>query len=156
MIPSIYVILTAMTPVGELRAAIPLGIQQFDLSWSQALLLSLLGNTIPIPVLLWTLPRLSSFLLSFPNPLGSFIAWRAERLRTSQGQRFKKYGAVALLPFVAVPLPLTGAWTGCLLAWALDISPRKALPVIWLGVLLAGIIVVVLTLGGIKLAGLLS
>lgn len=156
MNPAIYVVLTAMTPVGELRASIPLGIQQFGLPWYQALLLSLVGNTIPVFVLLWALPKLSAFLLSFPNPVGRFIMWRAERLRTSQGERFKKYGAAALLPFVAVPLPLTGAWTGCLLAWAMDIPPRKAFPMIWLGVLLAGIIVSVLTLGGIKLAGLLS
>lgn len=156
MTPSIYVFLTAMTPVGELRASIPLGIQHFGLPWYQSLLLSLAGNSIPIFVLLWALPKLSAFLLSFSNPVGRFIQWRAAQLRTSQGERFKKYGAVALLPFVAVPLPLTGAWTGCLLAWALDISPRKALPVIWLGVLVAGIIVSVLTVAGIKLAGLLS
>ena len=147
---ALYIILIAMSPIAELRAAIPLGIIEFEQPWYLAFLLSLLGNMIPVFFLLWLLPRLSRLLTSFPNPAGRLLNWRAERLRTTQGNRFQKYGAFILVPLVAVPLPFTGAWTGCIAAWAFDIPPKKALPLIALGVLLAGIIVTALTIGGIN------
>lgn len=148
---SLFIILIAMSPIGELRLAIPLGMSIYEFHWYQALLLSLLGNMIPVFFLLWLLPRLSKLLLSFPNPAGRFLNWRAERLRTRQRNRFRKYGALFLIPLVAVPLPFTGAWTGCIAAWVFDIPPRKALLLIAIGVLIAGVIVTILTYLGIKL-----
>ena len=147
----LYTILWAMTPVGELRVAIPLAILEYGLHWYQALPLSLLGNMIPVFFLLWALPRLSVLLYSMHNPIGRFWNWRAERLRTRSGSWFKKYGAFALIPLVAVPLPFTGAWTGCLAAWLFDIPPKKALLPIAIGVLIAGIIVTTLTYIGMEL-----
>lgn len=148
---SLFIILIAMSPIAELRAAIPLGIIEFGQPWYLVLVLSLLGNMIPVFFLLWLLPRLSMLLSSSPNPVGRFLNWRAERLRTTQGNRFKKYGALFLIPLVAVPLPFTGAWTGCIAAWVFDIPPRKALLLIAIGVLIAGVIVTILTYLGIKL-----
>ncbi len=150
---ALYIILIAMSPIAELRAAIPLGIIEFGQPWYLVFILSLLGNMIPVFVLLWLLPRLSRLsrpLISSRNPVGRFLNWRAERLRTTQANRFRKYGALFLVPLVAVPLPFTGAWTGCIAAWAFDIPPKRALPLIALGVLLAGIIVTALTVGGIN------
>jgi uncharacterized membrane protein len=142
----LHIILIAMTPVGELRAAIPLGILQFGQLWYQVLPLSLLGNMIPVFILLWGLPLLSRLLLAFPNPIGRLLNWRAERLRTTQGNRIQKYGVWVLIPLVAIPLPFTGAWTGCLAAWVFDIPPKKALLPIAIGVLIAGIVVTILTI----------
>jgi uncharacterized membrane protein len=147
---ALYIILIAMSPIAELRAAIPLGIIEFGQPWYLVFLLSLVGNMIPVFFLLWLLPRLSRLLTSFPNPAGRLLNWRAERLRTTQGNRFKRYGLWALVLFVAMPLPFTGAWTGCIAAWAFDIPPKRALPLIALGVLLAGVIVTALTVGGIN------
>jgi uncharacterized membrane protein len=134
-----------MTPVGELRLAIPLGILKYDLAWPVAVLLAVVGNLVPVlPILL--LLRLGSRLFtSAANPIARLLAWRADRLRSSQGARFQKYGAWALVPFVAVPLPLTGAWTGALLAWAFEVPTRKAFLLISLGVLLAAVVVTILT-----------
>jgi uncharacterized membrane protein len=147
---ALKIILIAMSPIAELRAAIPLGIIEFGQPWYLAFILSLLGNMIPVFFLLWALPRLSMLLISSHNPVGRLLNWRAERLRTTQGKRFKKHGLWALALFVAMPLPLTGAWTGCLLAWAFDVPPRKALLFIGIGVLIAGVIVTALTMGGIN------
>jgi uncharacterized membrane protein len=147
---ALKIILIAMSPIAELRAAIPLGVIEFGQPWYLVFILSLLGNMIPVFFLLWALPRLSVLLSSSRNPVGRFLNWRAERLRTTQGSRFRKYGAFILVPLVAVPLPFTGAWTGCIAAWAFDIPPKKALPLIALGVLIAGIIVTALTVGGIN------
>jgi uncharacterized membrane protein len=101
---------------------------------------------IPVFILLWGLPLLSRLLLAFPNPIGRLLNWRAERLRTTQGNRIQKYGVWVLIPLVAIPLPFTGAWTGCLAAWVFDIPPKKALLPIAIGVLIAGIVVTILTI----------
>ena len=59
-----------------------------------------------------------------------------------------------MVVLVAIPLPMTGAWTGSLAAWVFHIPPRSAIPLISLGVLIAGVIVTLLVEGGIQ-SGLL-
>ena len=66
----------------------------------------------------------------------------------------KKYnttGFLALMIFVAIPLPGTGAWTGCLISWFLDLDRKKSLLYISLGVLIAGIITTLASLGIINI-----
>lgn len=141
----------AMTPVGELRLAIPLAITQYDVPWLAALLISFVGNMVPVLLLVPSLNRLSRFLLSFPNPAGRLLIWQGERLRRAQSSRFDRYGALALIILVAIPFPMTGAWTGSLAAWTFRIPTRRAITLIALGVLIAGLIVTLLTLSGIEL-----
>ncbi len=145
----------AMTPIGELRLAIPLAIYTLDIPWYVALPVAIAGNMVPVLVLVPGLNRLSRFLQSFPNPAGRLLAWQTERIRRVQGSRFQKYGDLALVLVVAIPLPMTGAWSGSLAAWVFDIPARRAIPLIGLGVVIAGIIVTALTLSGIRLGGLI-
>ena len=72
-----------------------------------------------------------------------------------QGRRFHTYGDMALVLLVAIPLPMTGAWTGSMAAWVFNIPARRAIPLIGLGVVIAGIIVTALTLSGIRLGGII-
>ena len=132
---------TAMAPIGELRAAIPIGIISHDLSWQWAYFWAVLGNMVPVFILLWGLEPASKILLAFPNPAGRFLAWRVERLRTSSLSRFERWGPLALIPFVAIPLPITGAWTGCLAAWVFGLRRAPSLLAIFIGVLIAGALV---------------
>ena len=132
---------TAMAPIGELRAAIPIGVITHDLSWWEAYLIAVLGNMVPVLILLWTLEPVSRWLTSFDNPAGRFLMWRTAKLRAGQSKNIGKWGALALVPFVAVPLPITGAWTGSLAAWAFGIDRPKALAAIFTGVLIAGAII---------------
>lgn len=150
----LWVLLAAMTPIGELRLSIPLGIQGLGMPWYVVLPLSLAGNMVPVFFLVLGLERLARFLLSFPNPVGRFLLWRAGRLRLTQSERFGRYGAAALVIFVAIPLPLTGAWTGSLVAWVFQVPARSAIPLIGLGVVLAGGIVTAVVLTGIGLSAL--
>ncbi len=138
-------IFSAMTPIGEVRLAVPLAMHTYDMVWYQALVWGLLGNLVPVPLLLWALEPLSRLLVATPNPVGRVLMWRAAKLRESQSRSFQRWGALALFLFVAIPLPLTGAWSGCLLAWAMGIPFRKALLANALGVLGAAIIVTALT-----------
>ena len=142
----------AAAPVGELRAAIPLAVVKFDLTWYQAMGWALLGNLLPVLILPWVLQRAGHVLLGFPQPIRGLLAWRAGKLRSGGGPWVEKYGRLALVPFVATPLPFTGAWTGCLAAWALDIKPRRSIPFLALGVLVAAVAVTILTELGVSLS----
>lgn len=149
-------LLVAMTPVGELRASIPLAIWRLELPWYQALPVSLIGNILPVLVLVPGLERMAQLLQRFPNPAGRLLEWRAERLHRSHGWRFHRHGSLALITLVAIPLPLTGAWTGSLAAWAFHVPARTAIPLIGVGVLIAGITVTLLTLAGLHIGLLVA
>jgi len=69
-----------------------------------------------------------------------FYLWYRDRTEHKYSSRFKKLGALALVTFVAIPLPITGAWTGTLAAYIFRIPPKKALPLIFAGVLVAGVV----------------
>ena len=142
----------AAAPIGELRAAIPFAIVKLDLSWYEAMLWGLLGNMLPVLILPWLLERVGLVMLRFPQPIKGFFIWRMERIRVSGSPKLEKYGRIALVPFVATPLPFTGAWTGCLAGWVLDIKPKRSIPYLALGVLVAAVIVTLLTELGVSLS----
>ena len=148
----VSVIGIAAAPIGELRAAIPFAIVKLGFSWYEAMLWALLGNMLPVLILPWILDRVGLVMLRLPQPIRGFLAWRLERIRASGRPRVEKYGRIVLVPFVAAPLPFTGAWTGCLAAWALDIKPKRSIPYLALGVLVASVIVTLLTELGVSLS----
>ena len=151
----LQVLVAAMVPIGELRLSIPLGVYGLGLPWPQALLLSLVGNMAPVLVVLPLLDRVARLLQLRPNPLGRLLEWRVQRLQAVHAERFLKWGAAALVLFVAVPLPFTGAWTGTLAAWAFRVPYKLAVLFIGVGVLIAGAIVTAATLVGGQVAAFL-
>ncbi len=132
------------SPIGELRVAIPRAIIGHDAGWFEVYWWAVLGNLVSVVLLVLFLDPVSRLLAVFPNPAGRFLQWRARRLRERQGRSIERWGVWALMAFVAVPLPLTGAWTGCLLAWAVGMPRSRAFPAVAAGVLLAGVIVTAL------------
>ena len=80
-----------------------------------------------------------------------FFSWLFERTRHNHSESFEKYGTLALIIFVAIPLPATGAWSGCAAAFVFGIQFRHAFPAILAGVMIAGLIVSIVTLTGISL-----
>ena len=149
---ALQVFLWAMTPFGELRLAIPLGILSLDMPWYQVFLLSLVGNMVPVPLLLLGLERANRVLQRFPNPAGRLLEWRTRRLRQAHTGHFQRYGPLFLVTLVAIPLPFTGAWTGSLAAWVFQVPPRTAIPLIALGVLIAAVVVTSLTMAGVQIS----
>lgn len=75
-----------------------------------------------------------------------FFNWLFNRTRKKTQAKIEKYGSLALILFVAIPLPYTGAWTGSLAAWLFGIPFKKSILNIFIGILIAGIIVTVTTL----------
>lgn len=132
------VFFTAMVPVLELRAAIPLGMS-LGLTPLTAFLLSVAGNLVPVPFIILLIRRIFLWLKE-----KSWWREKIERLENKahvKGDLVRKYKTLGLCLLVAVPLPGTGAWTGALVAAMLDIRLKNALPAIVLGVIIAGCLV---------------
>ena len=144
------VLIIAALPVFELRGAIPVAISVFRFSWEKAFLLSFIGNiAIIIPYLIF-LEKFAQLLMMKFSFVERFLNWIFARTR-KRSKLIEKYEALGLILFVAVPLPITGAWTGCVAAFLFGIKKRIAFLCISLGVLIAGIIVTATTLGIIKI-----
>ena len=144
MIEIFKIFLLAMTPVGELRASLPAGILFYGLDWKIVFLVSLLGNLVPVVFLLLLLGPVSNRLSKNFLIFNKFFDWLFERTRKKTSERIKKYGEIALISFVAIPLPFTGAWTGAIAAFLFGIPFKKAFLLIAAGVIIAGIIVLTL------------
>jgi len=147
ILKSIITVFGAMFPITELRVAIPVAISVYGLSWQLALFCSLLGNVIITVILMFGLGPITCFLRKHIKIFDRFFAWLFARTRRKHSKMFDIWGSVALIVFVAVPLPGTGAWSGSLAAFVFGIKPKKAIPLISLGLLIAGIAVVLLTVG---------
>jgi len=138
----LLVLLASASPFSELRGGIPLGIG-LGLAPAWTFLLSVVTNVLiffPIRlVLVWFYEKLFKRIPLFERYL--------ERVRAKGHPMVQKYGLYGLVLFVAVPLPVTGAYTGTVLSWLLDMEWRKSFLGIALGVVIAGIIVLCVTLG---------
>jgi len=145
--PEIATLLLAMLPIGELRASIPVGIEVFDLRPTVAFVVSIIGNTIPMFLVIYGFRTLTKWAEQnwkwFDHLLERFYA-RSERVTRDN---YQKYGAVALFLLTAIPFPLTGVWTASLAAVVFRVPHRKAFLAIFSGMVVAGIIVTALTLG---------
>ncbi len=139
---------TAMVPVVELRGAIPLGIAA-GLPPALACAAAILGNLVPAPLIILLARRVADFLRG-TRFFGPRIDW-LERRAHLKGRLVRKYRLLGLVILVGIPLPGTGAWTGSLVAAALNIRMRHALPAILLGLIMAGLITTALTLGIVHL-----
>ena len=144
-------LLAAMTPVGELRAAIPLGILTFDLAWPLVFVLSVAGNVLPIPFLVYGLRLTGRRVERMENVLGATLRWWTARVERRWAGLVGRYGLLATVLIVAIPLPFTGAWTGSLAVWVFNMHPIRGLLAIAAGVLIAGVVVTALTLAGVEL-----
>jgi uncharacterized membrane protein len=147
--PEIQTFFLAMTPVGELRAALPVALTVYQLNWLVAYFISVLGNLVPVVLLLLFLEPTSGWLSRKSNFFRKFFSWLFERTRKKSHSKIKKYGYWALIPFVAIPFPVTGGWTGSVIAFLYQIPFRIAFPLISLGVIIAGAIVLAATQTGI-------
>ncbi len=136
----------AASPISELRGAIPLAVIGLDFEWYQALLLAILGNLLPVPFILlfidWITRQLSR--VAFFERIIIWVFAMARR----RGRMIQRYERIGLMLFVAIPLPITGAWTGSLAAVLFGLKFRHAFVSIVLGVILAGGIVTAATMLG--------
>lgn len=145
--PELVVLVVAMLPIVELRGAVPIGNNLFHLPLWKTSLLAIAGNLLPIFLVLLFLERMVIFLSRF-SLFRRFFDWLFRRTRRKSGviQRFEFWGLVI---FVGIPLPATGAWTGSVAAVLLGMGYGRALLGIFLGILMAAVIVTALSLLGV-------
>lgn len=158
-IPKEWVTLILSTlPIAELRLAIPWALASppagGGLSWSTAYVFAVIGNFIPVIPILLLLEPVSNFLRRF-KIFDRFFDWLFARTRR-RGKMIERYEALGLILFVGIPLPITGAWTGSVAAFIFGIKLRYAIPCILLGILLAGVVVTLASLGVISFIGVVS
>ena len=137
--------LMAMVPVIELRGAIPFGVVQ-GLSVPMAFTISVVGNLLPIPVLVVFTRKVFEWLRTKSQWLDNLVK-KLEAKAEKNKEVVLRYEFWGLMILVAIPLPGTGAWTGALVAAMMDMRLKRAMPAIIMGVLVAGIIVTGITYG---------
>lgn len=133
----LWVFFLSMVPVLELRAAIPIG-ATLGLEWVANYLICVIGNMIPVPIILLFVRHVLEWMKKIPR-LDKIALW-VENKAQKNTPKVQKYTSLGLLIFVALPLPGTGAWTGALVAAMLDMRMKYAIPSIFCGVLIAGLI----------------
>lgn len=152
----LWILFISMIPIVELRGAIPVSQSSlFKLPLLQSYIVAVIGNMIPVPfiylfarrILEWGAKRKWSKSFRW---LGKFFKWCLKKGEKGGQKLAKKAGNglyVALMLFVGIPLPGTGAWTGTLAASILDMDFKKSVMAVMLGVLLAGVIMGLISFG---------
>lgn len=148
------VLIMGAIPVSELRGAIPIAMGIYGMGPFEAFFFSVLGNLLPVIPLLLFLEPVSNYLRRY-SIFDTFFTWLFSKTRRNNMESFEKYGLLALTIFVAIPLPATGAWSGCAAAFVFGVKFRQALPAIAAGVVIAGIVVTAVTVTGIGLADMI-
>lgn len=144
----VCVFFISMVPLIELRGAVPIGITYFGLNEYITLAVCVVGNMLPVPIIYLFARKVLLWGSTWKHGSGIF-KWILKKGEKA-GKKLTKNGDagmfIALMLFVGVPLPGTGAWTGTLAASMLDMNWKKTSVAVILGVLMAGIIMLVVSL----------
>jgi len=140
---SLIVILISTLPIVELRGAIPVAIGLLGMSWWESLIYAIIGNLLPIPFVLLFMERFTLLLnkWSFTKKLLAKIFARTR----NKSKVIERYEEIGLTLFVAIPLPITGAWTGSLAAYIFGLKFWKSLLCALAGVTIAGFVVTIIS-----------
>ena len=144
----IIIFLTSMVPLLELRGAIPFSVG-FGLPSIPSFIICVIGNMLPVPVIFWFARRVLEWGKD-KKAIGGFFTWCLEKGDKGGKKLTEKAGRgvyVALFLFVGIPLPGTGAWTGTLAASFLDLEWKKSVVAVMAGVVLAGFIMYLVSIG---------
>ena len=141
------VFLCSMIPIVELRGAIPVGWFAFDMPWWQTYIFSVLGNMIPVPFILLLIRKVLAWMETCRVKLFNRVALWLRKKAEKNTDKIQKYGFWGVCFFIAIPLPVTGAWTGSLVAATIKMKFWKALLSALLGVMIAGAIVTLICFG---------
>lgn len=131
------VFIISMIPILELRGGL-IAAKVLSIPYVRALILCVIGNIIPIPFILLFINKIFEWLKNFKITRG--IVEKLEKRAMGKSESIQKYEFLGILLFVGIPLPGTGAWTGSLIAALLRVKLKKAVPAVFLGIVLAAAI----------------
>ncbi len=145
--PQLAVFLMAMTPIGELRLSLPVGVVAYHLPIWQVVFFSIVGNMLPATLLLLFAPAFHRYIEKRSGFFGAaWIKFLARAQKKFAGD-YAKWGLIGLVIFIGIPLPITGAWTGAAAAFVLGLPFLKSWLAIFAGVVMAAVIILSMTLG---------
>jgi uncharacterized membrane protein len=151
MIEIIKIFLISTLPIIELRGSIPIGIIRYGIPFQTVFLVAILGNILPVFFIIWFMEKFIRKRYENGLKLPKLLQLKLSNTEKKAKDKVKKIGEIALISFVAVPFPLTGAWTATFIAFIFKIPYKKAIPLIFIGLIISGIIVTLSTLGLIKI-----
>lgn len=140
----LIIFVISLMPILELRGGL-IAATLLNVNPVVAFIICLIGNILPIPIILWGITPLFNKLKTFKK-IDKWVE-KIEKKALKKKDKIEKAEFWGLLLFVGIPLPGTGAWTGCLIAALLDMNKKKSLLAACLGVLLAGIIMMIVSYG---------
>lgn len=140
----LIIFIISMMPILELRGGL-IAATLLGLEGLSSFIICFLGNIIPIPLILWFITPLFNKMKKTKRFSG--LVDKLEKKAMSKKDQIEKLQYWGLMLFVGIPLPGTGAWTGCLIAALLNMNKKKAMAVSILGVIMAGIIMMILSYG---------
>lgn len=149
---TLLTILLSLLPISELRGAIPYAYFN-DIPIFAAFAISVITNAAVGPIAMIFLSTLHKWFYKI-DLYKRFFDRTVARTRVKIEEKIKKYGYIGLMLFVAVPLPITGAWTGSLGAWILGLDKKKSCMYVALGVLISGLIVTAIIMSGVGLSSI--
>ena len=144
----------SMLPIIELRGAIPLG-AAFGLPWWQNYLIAVVGNLLPVPIILLFVKSVLNWMSKCRVKLFNKIANKMYEKAEKNRDKIERYAFWGLTLFVAIPLPATGAWTGTLVAALFDMKFWKSLLSALIGVMIAGVVMTLISYGVVAAFGAL-
>jgi len=137
----------SMLPWVEARYTIVYSMETLGWHWFEAFPIAVLGNMLPIPFILLFFKFVEKFLRNYKF-WTKIMDWLFEKTRKRADKKIRRYEYIGLLFFIAIPLPFTGAWTGALIAYLFGLKFSKSLLTIFIGVMIATVIMIVLVLTG--------
>lgn len=146
----IEIALLAMAPISELRGAIPLGILVFHLNPIIVAGVSMLFNMIPAVTVILFFTAVMPWVKREVPSVGKFIEKFSQTRQKKHRRKIEKYGMWAIMAFVAIPFPLTGAWTGSLLSVLFEMPRGKSILAVAGGIVISASIVTFLTMLGTR------
>lgn len=145
----LIVFIISILPILELRGGL-IAASLLNVSPLTGYIVSIIGNTLPVPFILLFINKILDWMgkskIKWMNKLSKWLDKKARKHKDS----IEKYGYLGLTLFVGVPLPGTGAWTGCLAASVLNMDKKKSFISIMLGIIMASIIMMLISYGLLK------
>lgn len=145
-IKEIIVFIISMCPILELRGGL-IAASLLNMDPVISYIICLIGNVLPIPFILWLITKILNWMRNSKfEKIKGIANWLDKKVEKNKGQ-IEKYGYLGLILFVGIPLPGTGAWTGCLIASVLEMDKKKSFLAAVVGVFIASIIMMLLSFG---------
>lgn len=138
----IIIFIISLMPIFELRGGL-IAASILGVPWIKAFPICVIGNMLPIPFILLFIKQIFKALKKVPGIRKIII--KIENSADKKGSKINKSRNLGLFSFVAIPIPGTGAWMGALVATLLDIRIKKSFPIIFIGVITAGIVMSIIS-----------